>query len=538
MRENDIKSTNYYNFHPGLSISQEVFFGRNAPLSQIITKHVDILTDIIKPANNYKNKAFQGKLYKEIEVFNKEVAKELNAERVQFCITPDDDSDNAGACPIFYRADIYVTKKNECGEPERYIDFDKLTDLEDIVIIPNVGYRYVNPKGKILIITLDTGCFKKLSRDEICGTIAHEIGHCFQEGIFGTYKDISDTIIGSEVKNCMTTVAPITSGSFGATIATVLSYIFFPAHLVLSAFNTISKFFYRLDLKHILNKTLNSDTYRMKDEVRRLDNGETKELFDDYGNQQIAKMLVPNSQNNTDVTRDEIADKIFDESKQQMKIYSSKNKDTPLEKKSNALINFFRSINLRINMLGNAGMRLIYLSDYHTDKTAKMAFFKKYEFFADIFASAYGFGPNLYKNLKGNENKIIEGFKEYDIVGINKLSLLKSGMLVKRFKEIRRVLINDDHGSAGERGKAVYTALVKELEENKTLTSKQKAEIENNIQELLEIDEAMYKDRVEGGFWCKYYNRIIDDRIKGIDPKTEKEILKPIEDIALQCIKK
>ena len=77
MCENDIKSTNYYNFHPGLSLSREVFFGRNAPLSQIITKHVNILTDIIKPVNNYKNKVFQGKLYKEIEVFNKEVAKAM-----------------------------------------------------------------------------------------------------------------------------------------------------------------------------------------------------------------------------------------------------------------------------------------------------------------------------------------------------------------------------------------------------------------------------------------------------------------------------
>jgi hypothetical protein len=539
MSEFDKNIMDFYNFHPGLSHSEEVYFGRTAPLAQILIKHATILKELIEPQKIYKDKIFLGKLYKEIEVFNKEVAKELNAERVQFCIMADDESDNAMAVPIFFRANVYTYHKNGNGEPEKYIDFDKLADLENINIIPNIGYKYADPKGKILIIGLNTGCFKKLTVDEISGTIAHEIGHCFQEGIFGTYKDISDTIIGNEVRNAMNAVNPITNGSFGATIWLVLTYVFFPLHLAASAFKLVSNFFFRLALKSRFSKTLDADTYRMQDELRRLDNGESNELFDDYGNQDIAKMIVPpNNGDSLEPTRDDIADKIFDESKQQMKMYSSKNKKTHLEKKTNALINFFRSINLRLNMIGKAGLRLIYLSDYHTNKMAKLAFYKKYEFFADIFASSYGFGPELYKNIKTTETDIINKFKEYDIVGINKLSLLKAGMLVSRFKEIRRITKADCHGSAGERGRAVYTALVKELEENKTLTTTQKAEIENNIQDLLEIDEAMYQDSKEGGFWCKYYNKIIDDRIKGIDPKTEKEILKPIEEVALQCMKK
>ena len=522
---------NVYDFYPGLSESNEVFFGKNAALSQILLKYSQSFKDLIISTNNFKDKKFLGELNRLTTGFNNEIAKEINAERVQICIIPDD-SDNASAVPIFYKADLGGTKVVN-GQETKYIDFDKIADLEDIVIIPNVGYKYRNPKGKILIISINTGTLKNLTVEQIAGTLCHEIGHCFQDGIFGTYKDVADIVVGNAINYGINRTRPLSTGNVIETFCNVLAYILFPKLLVKGIFNYLSDAFYRLCLKTNVKTPLDSKTYRMKDELRRLDNGESKELFEDYSNSVISDKLTALGTND----RDELADQIYEDSKNQFKEYSNKNKGTPLEKKTNAIINLFRSINLQFNMIANAGLRVITGSTYNVKKLKELSFYKKYEFFADIFASSYGFGPDLYKNVKENEIGVINNIQQYDLVGINNISLFKVAILKNRWKELRQLLTSDTHGSANERGNAIYTALIIELENNKTLTTTQKREIEQYISEIKKADEAYYKDRCQKGFWFKYYNRLIDDRIKGIDYKTEDEILGPIEDVVKTCLK-
>ena len=43
----------------------------------------------------------------------------------------------------------------------------------------------------------------------------------------------------------------------------------------------------------------------------------------------------------------------------------------------------------------------------------------------------------------------------------------------------------------------------------------------------------------ESGFWFKYYNKLIDERIKGkVSKDTVEEVLKPIEEICKETMKK
>lgn len=518
---------------PSLSQSNEVFFGIESNLSQILLKYSKELKDLIVPAKSYKDKVFLGNLNKIINSFNTEVAKEINAERVQLCIIPDE-SDNAGAYELFYRADMVITEF-ENGRETKYLDFDKVADLEDIVVVPNVGYRYRNPKGKIIIITCNTGTIKNLSIDEIAGTFCHEIGHCFQNGIFGVYKDVADSYVSNAINENMDRVRSLSSGSIGETFCNVLAYVLFPFKLVKAVFISISDAFARFEIKNAFKKQFNAKSYRMKDQLRRLDNGDSKELFNEYGNQIISDNLMKIGGKDND--RDEVADKIFDSSQQQLKEYSNKNRNTHLEKKTNAIIGLFRSINLQFNLTTNRLMQILSITSYNNKKLNEISFLKRYEFFADIFATSYGFGPDLYKNYKDNEKSIQDTMKSYDLVGINNISLFKAAVLKKRWKEIREIQIADIHGTANERGQAMYTMLVKELDTNKTLTTKQKNEIKEYIETIKRADEVYYNDRKEDGFWFKYYNKLIDDRIKGISNETEEEILKPIEEIVTECMK-
>lgn len=522
-----------YNLFPGLCNSTEVFFGRNAPLAQILLKHSKNLKELIEPAKNYSDKKFIAELYKELNFFNDEVCKEINVERVQICVNPDDKEDNAGAYPMYFGSNLTFTEKNK-GKISKYLDFDKIVDLEDIVIIPNVGYKYRNPKGKIVIISINTCTIKKCSVEEIAGTLAHEIGHCFQDGIFGVYKDLADKSIGASVAGALAATNPITSASPIKSFANILAYIFWPKTLIEGVFNVLSGFFAKLNLSSLWKNQNDNKTYLMKDQLRRLDNGESDELFDNYsGNGVIADYLIDVA----DSSRDKFADQIYDEHDEKLKSYSSKNKNTPLEKKTNALYNFFRSIFVDFNLVSSAGLRVLKLSNYTPDKLMQLTFFKKYEYFADIFATSYGFGPELYKNTRRAEFNAVNDFIQKDLVGINNISLFRVGYLNRRLKEIRNFYTHDVHSVASDRGKAIYTALAKELESNRSLTSKQKEEIQEHLNQLRAADEAFLKDRDQDGFWVKYFGSVIDDQIDGIKRETEEEILEPIERIVKESLK-
>jgi hypothetical protein len=528
----------YYDFFPGLNRSNEVYFGRDTNLSKLLLKHSENFKNIIGNRDDYKDKKFLAKLYNEVAAFNTNIAKEINAERVQLCIIPDE-TNNASAYPIFYRSKLAGTK-NIKGREVKYVDLDKIAELEDIVIIPNVGYRYRTAKGKILILTINTGLLKRGSVESIAATFAHELGHCFQDGIFGTYKDIADMYIGYKLDLAAKASLPITSASPLNTISAIMGYIFFPATLLGTVFNFLSAQFSKLYVNKF-KKIKDEKTYLMKDQLRRLNNGEiTKdELLSDYGEQIISEDITHNISATPSKDRDDLANELENKYKSKMKSYTNKNRKTILEKSTNAIYNILRSLTVDFNLISMAGLRTLSLSTYNANKTCENSgFLKKYEFFADIFATSYGFGPDLYSDLLNSQTEAISNLIEKDLVGINNISLFKAGYLNLRYKEIRNVYKWDVHGTANDRAKAMYTALMKEIESNRTLNSKQKEEIESSIKALKDADEAYYNDKKQDGFWFKYFNEMIDERIQGKDIQTEEAILAPIERIVKESVNK
>ena len=79
----------------------------------------------------------------------------------------------------------------------------------------------------------------------------------------------------------------------------------------------------------------------------------------------------------------------------------------------------------------------------------------------------------------------------------------------------------------------MYTDLVHEIQTNTHLTSEQKKQIQLQIDQLTAISEQVYVSRKSSSksLFTKAYNKLIDDRISGINHDTEEKILKPIDDL-------
>lgn len=524
------KNFKFFDFFPGLNQSKEVYFGSSAPLAQHLNLYSSQLKTLFSKVKTIKQKDLLKELNQIVTNFNRDVAKDLNCERVQLSII-NDPQDNACAFCVYWCADVMTTMRDQSGKTT-YLDFDKVADLEDIVITKE-GYKYKDPKGKILLICINTGSIMKNDVDGISATIAHEIGHCFQDGIFGIYKDIADCELMSRIKYAMNSSSVISNGSIGKTFILFIQWLFFPLKFLANVGRLV-----RAKKFGALFKTINKEkTFLMKDELEKLDKGETNRIKTDKGVIVTSNKLIKVADDDKNGIVNELDAQIKDEFVKKYDDLKDTEEEKAKAKKRGPVLNFFRSIFANINACSLNVLHTMTLSNYTLKKYNEKSFIKKYEFFADIFASSYGYAPALYSSYTRYSNEMIKKAVEKDLVGMNDPSLLKMGYMRNEWKLIRRAMHNDCHGVWIQRGNAMYTALQYELKNNTSLTTSQRKEIEQHMTMLKEADETYYKDQTENsGFWLKFYETIIEDRIDGKDYKTEEEILIPIQKCADECM--
>lgn len=510
---------------PSMANSNEVYFGRESNLAQMLLKlSKDLKTLIPEDMVDYSDKKFITKLYRVVDNFNNSLKVEMNCEKVQLCIVPDE-TNNACAYLMSYKGDFITYKQNK-----KYLDFDKIADYEDIVI-DSKGYHYRYNKGKIIIIALNTGCIKKLSEEQIAATLCHEIGHCVQEGIFGVYKEYADQYFAQEAFRSLCFWQPITVKYGFLNIINLLWFVFFPFALTLGAINLIRN----LIVKNKFKKQQENPTFRMKDELNRMDNENSQTLFKDIDTQILNKAILDNASDDSS-ERDALATDLLEENKTKME--NTAGTQPKQEKKSNPILNFFRSIAMDLAMVQNKIFRFLTCSTFVSNNINKITMTKKYEFFADIFATSHGFGPDLYKDLTKEEKDMTDSFYKDDIVGINNISLLKAAVMCSRYKELRQLRDIDVHGTSAQRGSAMLTSLYRELQINKSLTSDQKKSIMKDIEELEKANQIFNEDKKQGGFWFKFYDKLVQERINGHDIQVEENILKSIETVCKECSSK
>lgn len=543
----EFNGISFEDYVPGLSKSEEVYFGLDSPLSKVLLNCAKDLKDYVgddvtKNEKNYKNKAWLKELFAISDKYADKIAKELNVEKIHFCLCASDD--NLAFAESMYYSGNYITKKGD----KIFINYDKIAESEDIVIIPNVGYRYRNAKGKIINICLSTGCIQKITVEQLAGSLAHELGHCFQQGIFGLYKNLADVAVTLEVKDIQKRV--ITLAESENTLVKALVKI--------PAFKRLFKYIviYNLDpdidkglkasikkntLKLLFRKQLSDPSYRMKDKISEFDKGENKDLLEDPGNTMIGNVLINNlNASDSSDTKDKAGKELKKDMKDTFNYYEQYNDDDIIKKKTkNWIVNFFRSIFADLKYIKINRRNVLSLTNYSTNQFQKISFYKKYEFFADIFATSYGFGPHIYRDYITEELRNLDFLNKINIVGINHLPALRALFKYSSYKAIRNAMAADVHGTNTERGRAIYTALTKELENNMDLSENQIKAIKSDIALLQASDEFYINERKDnGGFWFNLYNKLVSESINNIDTRTDELILKPIKNICEESIKK
>lgn len=527
-----MKNIEFFDFFPGLSRSNEVYFGKDHILPKTLEKHVIQIKEYLENASekDYKNVKWVSELTRIVDNMGNAVAKIINAERVVFCINPDD-SYNACAMSIFCHNDLLSITKNKNGKTIE-MDLDKIADLEDI-IVSNDGYKYRNAKGKQSLFILNTGLFTNGEVDNIVAIILHELGHQFESGIFGVYKECADMSLSSLVDESINKVKTLNNvdnrfikflckSPFFESIFKYIVVITFTPSLIPEF---IRKPMDRLAFKLGFKKQLENPTYKMKDQLDKFDKGETK--LNDPGFTSITNDIISLMGNGDKGTRESKINETRKEYSSRFKEYR-KYPNSEESKISNWLFNFFSSIFDNLKYFKLNVLNILSLSNYNASQYQKLSFIKKYEFFADIFATSYGYGPNLYRGLSADYYKNLENFYKNKKVGINRIPLFDAAFKSTFYKYLRNMSTNDEHGTQSERATNMYTALVKELETNTSLNNEQRKAIKADIEALKKADDTFYEQRKQHGIWYNLYNKLIDDRIKGIDHRTEEEILQPI----------
>lgn len=534
-----MQNIEFFDLFPSLSRSNEVFFGKDNILPKTIEKHVILLKTEIEKATekDYQNKHWLMNVTKMLDGMGRDVAKIINAERVVFCLVPVNEV-NASALNMHVRNDLIEYSGKD--DRTKSLNLDRIADLEDILITKE-GYKFRNAKGKILMFNLFTGLFNKCDVDSIVGIILHELGHQFQDGVFGVYKDVADTYLSMLIQRQMFDRVKTLSNCSNPFIQKLSSLPIFRhlfKYIVVVTFKP-SLFPYklrdimaRLAFKLGFRKQLEKPQYKMKDVLNEWDKGNKP---NDGGFNEITDALINYSGNGGPRTRDEYIKDKQKEYADEFKKYKA-DPDSEEAKTSNAIYNFFKSIALDIKFIKFNVLNVLTLSKYNVNQYNKLSFTKKYEFFADIFATSYGYGPQLWRGLVNDEKETIERFHKSSKIGINRIPLCDAIFKYAAYKRIRYIYDGDDHGSINDRTKNMYTALVKELETNTDLNSEQRKAIEADIEFLKKADEQYYEDLKVSGFWYKSYNKLIDERIKGVEFTTEEEILKPIIQVCQESI--
>lgn len=536
----------FFDFFPGLSRSNEAYFGREAPLAQTLITGSEKLKEFVETTKT-DSKTFYSEIIKLTTELGANIARDINAEACHVMIVPDE-MENASTLNMRLLADTCY-KYEKDGKTYISVDFDKVADLEDIIIGTD-GYKFKNKKGKILFLIVNYGLIKLETPEEIAATICHEIGHSFQQGIYGLYKNIADICLANTVKLKKEQVGKMKlPGPISWIVNRSLTCkLFFALVSYLWVFNgnffksgIMAKFGAWLE-KTFWGDKAKDTTFKMKDKLKTIDANEESveaqhaidEIYRNDSAYSIQNIIISDSKQFYNIEKTKWIKSANDENKKKWDEYNKKvNPDTGAKKTiGNYLYHFFRCINIDFWLLNENIVNILSLNNYTVKEYSKISFYKKYEFFADVFAASYGFGADLWKSNIKTEIKIRKEEDNYWLSGLNKVpffkALFKTQALIYELKNEKI----DEHGSGRERAINTYTALMQELKTNPSLTGDQKKEIQADIQRIIDADEAFYQEEKENGFWFKYYNKLIDKRIKGEQSEdTIEQVLKPIQEL-------
>lgn len=521
-------------------MSQEAYFGKDSPLSLILIKYVKKLKTMFtkdKKIEEYNDKVFISNLKSVSDNFGIELANELNMEKITFVVTPDFKEENANSFGLtaFENTEIYKDDKQEY----EYVSLKKYIDLENIVCT-KTGYKFKNKKNKLGLIKITAAMLINNETEVVAAFLCHEIGHMFQQGVFGSYKYYSDMMMANDIKRLQTYTEKessnmpfftqiFTTGSLiYKLLKSLISYILFPKAITTGLFSKVGLFLY----KNIFHRIVDEKTFLMKDKVRYNsdDLKNTKDAKEIYA---ITKEYAAYSKLDRDKFIQNDKDSSYDEYKNLKK--EEQSKLTPFGKLRAYLMKYIAIISLDLDNRQTNWIEFITMSNYTQKVYRDNVYYQKYEYFADIFASSYGFAKSIYKGLIKYDKQNDDMFDDFYNTGFYKIPFINVCTKMHTYTRVREIYLRNEHGTTDQRGTAIYTDLMNELQTNPDLTIEQKKSITEQLKSIKSADDEYINDkRKNSGFLYKWYNKIIDHRINGYDKTVEDKILNPIKEVCME----
>lgn len=507
-------------------LSEESYFGKENPLQYALDSHVSKLMELLND-RVLKHETIK----KELEKFGKDVAAVLNFDQLHICL-----SDN------YYDENAFSICLN-CQERVRSVDPKTkivsineqfLKSLQDMVETKN-GYRFKTSRNKIGLVAISIGFFRgtKWSVREISAIIAHELGHCFEQCV---YDRIDSTLL------CFAKTAALEGFT--------LSDDFLDPN-----FNVVeTDEGDEIGIVHNKKGNITSEKLELMNNtfIEGAKKSKEMEVFVDYMSRRqrsgsktgLTVMDVVRSISGYAKTvlrfRSSISNKEIKNASETplvVLLLANKRKTSYMEKvikdldetlfrridmfyrsrsvKKSRLslfpINFLHGVvkfisNITLGTLKSTAYAVTFQHARERHINREM-YTKKFEQFADTFASSYGYGMELASGLKKFGGYSVFGRKATGVNWMYNLPILNLILYWNDYMNVyKRVLYGDEHGNTDERLNMVYIHLQQELA-NAPQGAKQ--EIIDSMEEIKNLHKELITGKGVGPISYRIMNRLI-----------------------------
>lgn len=471
------------------SRGNEAFFGENNEYKIILISLIAELRSVYQNAVSNQNdkkvrKNFANEIKPILNKIEKHAEKSFNISKCYFGI---DEGFDARCFPLCYDSNL-VTEKNG----KRIINSKVKISLEDIAETKN-GYKYKNPEGKIYCVSfginlLDKYNDKDLFTDEECAAIiTHEFGHSMQQAVCSINENLASVYTKALFDDAYKYLRPFVL--FGSLFLSII-----PAANSHKYFKEMS----------------NSDPEELGDQIIIEEIGAKKE---DYNRENLKDFMKVNT--------DKTINKLPRKNNKDMKVLKFFFRFVSftlggLLKILNELINSIFSIPSNIYALSQKGF---------LNKN------RRFEQFADVFATSYGFGPALSSALAKLSNAITkQHYGLFNLINYVPVANIIVGAAHYNREAIER-LVNGYPDTTG-RMAAMYKSLKNELDSNKDLSEKDKKSILNQIDTMNSVYNDYVYDWSPKGFVYAIMHKIRFKTLKNEKSDVETNVLEALKEFS------
>jgi Zn-dependent protease with chaperone function len=451
--------------------SEEAFFGENNPLKMAVIQHIKnmrtIYNTMVDEKNSIKEKKAQIPDFKEeADALGRTLAKGFNVQKVYIGLF---EEVNAFCVPMAWDKNL-IEKEGK----NKIVNKEFRFSLEDIIETKD-GFKFKDSTNKIFVFGLGIGFFSNgYSDEEISAILFHEFGHSFQHLIASINENLISYFIANSVELIYKLLNPfVVLGTFGISI-------------FLSIIESCN-----------LNKLEEKSPEIVGDEL-------------------ILNVIGPNEK---DMDRELMGRQVINESDNELKsvIHNEHNKkinDNIFTKIGKFFLGIFVGL---FTMVINLIMPIFNLiNPGNIALLANMNFLKKnkrWEQFADMFASNYGLGKQLSSAL-AKLGKESERINLYTLNFLNYVPVLNVVLAVGHYTTMAPYTLLAGYPSMRNRIVGIYKSCQYEIENNKDLTPQEKKDLQEHLDSIQKVYDDYVYDLGPRNFVYGIWHKIIDRQLK------------------------